>query len=381
VEGKSHYGFAAREEILDSLSDLAKDTGGELFRFTNNFSESLVQAFRANSYYYNLGYYLDPGAEAPNARDIQVSIRNHPEYRVRVQRGRMPPDPETNRDEEDEPLTPQQRLIHAAKSPLPKADLGVSAQLDFIQNEADDKQVSLNIFLEGDDLQYRKLDQRHTFDLDMIYVIYDASGKQVEAFSTGITGNLTSERLAQARNYGYWYSKRLALEPGVYQALVGIREKETGRMGTTTAWVDVQDLDKNSLALSSLILLDIASQRPEDSADISAGDLNRVKTLQGVRLYRQNEVCGYYFTVYHKKNGADDLAMELKTELLNGTEPVLQSEWRPLSIDEKDINKSGWTYVGDKINLAGLMPGIYELRVSVKNSRETAQRVATLGIE
>ncbi len=377
----SHYHFAAMNEILDGLSDLAQDTGGELFRFTNNFSNTLVQALDANSYYYNLGYYLEPGAKAPDTRDIQVGIRNHPEYRVRIQRGRMPVDVVENRDIENENLTPQQLLLRAVKSPVPKTDLGVSSQLHFIRNKTDDKQVSLSVFLEGDDLQYKTEDLRHAFDIQLLYVIYDSAGKQIEAFSTDIQGDLTQERFAQARNYGYWYSRRLALEPGVYQARVGVREKNTGRMGTSMAWVEVPDLKKNRFALSSLVLLDLAPPNSENSMDINTGDLNRVRILQGIRLYRQNEICGYFFSLYHESDNAEDSELELKMELLHGAQPVRYSDWRPLSINEKNLDDKGWAYIGEKINLAGLMPGIYELRVRVKNKKETVERITTLGIE
>jgi VWFA-related protein len=377
----SHYHFAAQQEILDGLSDLANDTGGEFFQFTNNFSKSITVAFDANRYYYNLGYYLDPEEDAPDTRDIQVRIHNHPEYRVRIQRGRMPLDIKEDGDEEEENLTPQQRLLKAINSPVPKADLGVSAQLYFLRDKSDDKQVSLTVFLEGDDLQYKKQDQRHIFDIEIVYVIYDSKGKKVEAFSTDIHGELTPERLAQALNYGYWHSKRLALEPGVYQARVGVREKDTGRMGTATAWVEVPDLKKRSLAVSSLILLDPKPATKEDSGDINAGDLNRVRTLQGVRLYRQNEACGYFFSLHHDRKKAGNSKLEMKMELLQGVEPVRWSEWRPLSIDKKNIDDKGWAYVGEKINLAGLMPGIYELHVRVRNKKEIVERIATLGIE
>ncbi|MBN2242303.1 MAG: hypothetical protein JW793_06395, partial [Acidobacteria bacterium] len=377
----SHYHFAAMNEILDGLSDLARDTGGELFRFTNNFSDTIVRALDANRYYYNLGFYLEPGAGIPDARDIEVRVRDHPEYRVRIQRGRMPVDVAENRDEEKGDPTPQQLLLRAVKSPVPKADLGVSAEMHFTRSKADDKQVSLSVFLEGDDLQYSMKNQRHAFEVQLVYVIYDSAGRQVEAFSTDILGDLTPQRYAQARNYGYWYSKRLALQPGVYQACVGVREKDTGRMGTAMAWVEVPDTGKNSLALGSLVLLDLAPANPKNPADINTGDLNRVRILQGIRLYRRNEICGYFFSLYHENGDAGHSVLELKTELRQGNNPVKPSAWRPLSIDGKDIDNEGWAFVGQKVNLAGLTPGIYELRVSVRNDKETVLRTATLGIE
>lgn len=54
--------------------------------------------------------------------------------------------------------------------------------------------------------------------------------------------------------------------------------------------------------------------------------------------------------------------------LLDG-KPVQQDQWLPLSADEKDMDGKGQIYVGGKVDLDGLKPGVYELIVSVKDAR------------
>jgi hypothetical protein len=73
----------------------------------------------------------------------------------------------------------------------------------------------------------------------------------------------------------------------------------------------------------------------------------------------------------------------LKSELLGGGKPVKKSQWMPLAADKKDMDEKGQVYVGGKVDLAGLKPGLYELSVSVKDTRlnKTVQRSAIFGIE
>jgi VWFA-related protein len=373
---------ASRQEALDGISDLAVQTGGELIQYTNDFSGAIAQAFDQNRYYYNLGFYLDPDALPPQLKDISVTVAGHPDYKIRIQRGTMPADAETAvaADSGSQPQTPQQRLARALNSPVPKTDLDVSAQMYFIRNKKDDKQVTLTVFLEGDNLHYTEEGGKHKFNIEIIYGIYDSEGKPVESKSNDIEGNLSPERLQQAVNYGYWYSRRLDLKPGVYQARIGVREKDTGRMGTTSAWVEVPDIKKSRFMLSSLILLDPAPAETK-SGDINAGDLKRVRTIQGVRLYEPDEACGYFFNLYPGQKKSDESSLKIKMELKKGAKAVLSHDWKELSVSKKDLKQKDGLYVGEKLNLAGLPPGVYELLVSVKDKKQTMQRSVILGIE
>jgi VWFA-related protein len=367
---------------LDILVALAKDTGGDFYMNDNNLTGLLGRALESNRFYYVLGYYLKPGSRDRRFHGIKVRLPSHPEYKVRTIRGFSPSDITKAMEDEGE-KTPQQRLIQSINKPLVLTDLNVTAQMDFLEAVNSRPQVSLTVRFEGNRLQYKQQNQRHEFAVEILYVIYDSTGKQVDAQSANVQGNLSPERLTQGQTHGYVFTKQLTLKPGVHQARVGVRELGTDRMGTAAAWIEVPDLERSKLALSSLILLDPLPAGKTAADAINAGELKQVKTVQGIRIYPRDEFFGYVFRVFRNVNTSIGSDLTLKTELLKDNKPVKQKEWLPLIAEQKNSDDKGNVYVGGKVNLAGLTPGIYELSVSVKDARSkrTAQRTAVFGIE
>ncbi|MBN1571411.1 MAG: VWA domain-containing protein [Acidobacteria bacterium] len=382
IDGRGLLAGTPDQEKLDILAALAKDTGGEFYMNDNNLSGLLGRAFESNRFYYVLGYYLRPGNKERKFHGIKVRLPNHPEYKVRTIRGFSPSDIKKAMEDEGE-TTPQQRLIQSINKPLPVTGLNVTAKLDFLEAVNNSPQVSLTVHFEGGNLQYRQQDQNHAFTVEILYAIYDSYGRQVETASANVRGILTPERLAQGQTNGFVFSKQLTLKPGVYQARVGVREMETDRIGTATAWIEAPDLERSKLALSSLILLDPMPAGRTAADDANAGGLKQIKTVQGIRIYPRDEFCGYVFRVFRNINTPIGADLALKTELLKDGKPIKQKEWLSLIKEQKDKDDKGNIYVGGKVNLAGLAPGIYELNVSVKDARskKTAHRTAVFGIE
>jgi len=382
IDGRGLSAELPDYEKQGALVTLAKDTGGEFYENNNNLSGSLGLAFDANRLYYTLAYYLKPGSDAGKFRNIKVRIRNHPEYRVRTPKGYVPSDLLKAKGEE-KLITPQQRLIQAVNAPLPASNFNVSARMDFVEAEADNQRVSLTVYFDGDKFQYQLQDQHHAFTVEILYVIYDSAGKQVDALSTSVQGTLTPDHFIQARTNRYAYSKRLTLNPGVYQARVGVREASTERIGTTSAWVEVPDLKHSKIALSSLIFLDPLPVVNQDADSVNTDELKRITMVQGIRLFPRNSICAYAFRVFSNVNSLTGSDLTMKTELLKSGKPIRQGEWLPLSEISEDSNGKGQIYIGGKENLAGLDPGIYELNVSVKNIQlnKIAQRTEVFGIE
>ena len=229
----SFFVNSSEREEQNGLNSIAEESGGKMYTDTNDLGEALGRAFDANRFYYVLSYYLPPRSGNRQFLRIKVRIRNHPEYTVRATRGFLPSD--IREEPEDEAgKTPQQRLVKAMSTPLPVTDIGVSAQADFLETENDDRQVSLTVYFNGDRFKYREQDQRHLVALEIMYLVYDSSGKQVDGTSAHMEGRLTQEHLEQAKTSGFRFSRRLSLKPGAYQVRIGVREEGTDRMGTAT---------------------------------------------------------------------------------------------------------------------------------------------------
>jgi VWFA-related protein len=382
IDGKGLSFEQPDPEKQDALVALAKGTGGEFYANDNGLSKQLSWAFEANRFYYVLAYYLKPGSDVRKFRNIKVRVRNHPEYRIQTPKGYSLSDVLTAKADEKEQI-PQQHLVQAIKKILPVNNFNVSAQMDFFGTKDDTQQVSLTVCFDADALQYQQQDERTGFSVEILYVIYDSAGKQVDGLFTNVQGTLTPARMAQSRSNGYLFSKQLRLRPGVYQARVGVRESGTERIGTTSAWIEVPDLARNKIALSSLIFFDSPPADDENADPANQDGLKRIPMVQGVRLFSRDKICAYAFRVYRNVNSPIGSNLTMKTELLKSGKAVRQSAWLPLSGDSKDLNQEGQIYVGGKLDLAGLDPGIYELSVSIKDagSKRIAQRTSAIGIE
>ncbi len=372
----------SEREAMNGLSALAQDTGGKMYNDTNNLGDALGRAFDANRFYYVLSYYVTTGGDSGRFRSIKVRVRNHPEYRVRTVRGYAPLDAAAKLEGEAG-KTPQQRLIRAINEPLPLTDLAVSAQADFLETEGDDRQVTLTAYFDGDRFRYLERDQRNAVELEILYAIYDSSGKQVVGISARVEGKLTSERLEQAKTSGYRFSRRLTLKPGVYQARIGVREEGTDRMGTAAAWVEVPELTPTRLEMSSLMLHNPMDTNPADKEGMNVSELEQIRMIQGIPLYARSDFCDYSFRVFEGSLNPAGPDLLLMKELLQDGKPVKEEAWRPIPPEDKIKDNKGWFDLDGDVELSGLKPGVYELRVSVKNAaaNNVVRRSAIFGIE
>jgi len=378
----SYFIDSSEREVMNGLHSLAEETGGKLYTDTNDLGAALGEAFDANRFYYVLSYYLPPRGDSLAFRKIKVRVQNHPEYSVRTARGFALSD--LTAEAGPEPVkTPQQRLLRAMNEPLPVTDLGVSARADFLETETDDKKVSVTVYFDGDRFQYREQDQRNVFELEILYVVYDSSGKQVEGISAHVQGNLSQDRLKEAKTRGYRFSRRLTLQPGVYQVRVGVREEGTDRMGTATAWVDVPELAQNKPEMSSLILTNPLDIDTLDAEGIDVSELEQIKMVQGIPLFERGDSFDYSFRIYQGKLDLAKPDLEWMPELFQGGKLIRGSQWRPISLEQEDIDSKGWMDVYGEVDIGKFGSGVYELRVSVKDSRsnKTVQRAAVFSVE
>ena len=372
------YVSASESEEQEAMNALAADTGGEMFRNTNDLGNSLAKAFDANKSYYVLGYYLANEGNPRQFNRMSVRVKNHPEYVVRSPKGYFS-DAARAKPAEAE-ATPAQRVARAIQEPLPKTVIGVSASADYFEADEVDGQVTLTVRVDGDNLQYREENQRPLMELEITSLIFNSSGKQVDGFTDLVKGNLAPERLVLAQHNGYRLTRRLQLKPGIYQVRSAVRETSTDRIGTAFAWVEVPNPARSRFALSSLILLDPPGTGKAPASDsVPAGPVNS-RVVQGVRLFPHGQACAYFIRIQKGGKSPADIPLVYQTELTRSGKTVLQQDWQPATSPEKD--SKGITLTG-QINLADLGSGIYELRVAVKEpqSKRVLQRTAVFGIE
>src|SRR6185295_1709483 len=245
----SSYMSSSMKEDEDGMNALARDTGGEAFFNSNDMKGALAKALDSNSVYYGLGYYPSDSGDK-SFRRITLRIKNHRDYRVRTQRGYLPGETAKAKP----PSTPEERLQRAIMSPVPASEIEVSASAYFFTSDVDRARVSYEAHVDGHNLNFTQQGEQAHFEFEVVTLIYDLSGKRVDAIAEVVKGNLSPQQFELAKRNGLNYSRRLDLKPGLYQFRVGVRELASGRIGATTAWVEVPDLSRAKLALSSIFL-------------------------------------------------------------------------------------------------------------------------------
>ncbi len=373
------FSSAAERDLENGLNALAKDTGGDAFFNTNDLRGALQQALDHHHLYYTLAYYPAEAGQSQQFRRITIRVKNHPEYTVQTPKGYLPSDL-AKTTKEEAAATPEQRLMQAMLAPLSRSEIVISASADFIEGETDDAQVSLRINIEGDKLDYPQEDQKHILALELVMLIYDANGQRVDGKTVTIQGKVKPENLALVKQHGYSYVRRVALKPGLYQARIGVRELKTEHFGTVTSWVEVPNLTKQKLALSSVILLDALTTNPATS-ETPSSEPPSTKIVEGIRFYAHDQPIIYFFRVYQAAQSATE-GLVMQTEFIQDGKSIAQSAWQPVSERQIGKDKKGLG-VGGQIQLTGLKSGIYEMRVTVKDpgSKRTAQRTVAFGIE
>ncbi|MBN2241455.1 MAG: VWA domain-containing protein [Acidobacteria bacterium] len=371
------------QEKLNGMHFLAEETGGKMYWGTNNLNESLERAFDANRFSYVLSYHVPGGKDSDRPRKLEVRLKNHPDYRVRAPSGYSLSGLK-NDSEAMEDLNPRTQLLAAMRAPLPVTDLGISVQADYLETEADDKQVSITVYFEGDRLRYRQLDQRRAVDLEILSVLEDFSGEQVDGISATVQAQLTEAGLELARAGGYRFSRRLPLEPGVYHARVGVREEGSDRIGTASTWVEVPEINKGRLEMSSLILGDpLASDSPAEEEGVRVNDLERIRMIQGVPLYKAGDIFYYTYRVHPGTPSPGGPGLQRMWKVTRGGEPVAAEDWTPIPEESLETDSKGWFDLDGELDISGFDSGVYELQVGVRQSGsdEIVQRSVTFGIE
>jgi VWFA-related protein len=178
---------SAEFDAQAGINTLAWDTGGGAYYNTNDLSGAFADALDRNRVYYSLAYYLPDSTDRNRTHRISVRVRDHPEYSVRAPKYYQAA--ETNNTEtKSTAKTPAQRLMQAIEAPLPSTEINISATADFVETDSDNAQVSLEIHVDGDKLQYNKTDQLYSFGFERTAVLYDSSGRRLDAYSGSVRG-------------------------------------------------------------------------------------------------------------------------------------------------------------------------------------------------
>ncbi|HEX2488691.1 MAG TPA: VWA domain-containing protein [Blastocatellia bacterium] len=367
---------------LDGLNALASDTGGTLFKNSNDLSLGLQRVLDANETYYVLAY--EPSTPYRDGRfhKIEVRIAGNPELTVRTRKGYFAPSekagaagktdapaeksPDKRKERSPEKIAQQEKLEKEKEmreglgSLVPLREIPVEMAIDFLDLSKGSSGALVNLHVDASQLTLRLLNGTHQSALDLLMALFDEKGKVAASFVERINVNIRPERLDTARKNGFSYRRLMALKPGFYQARVAIREEGSARMGSASKWVEVSDIDKKQLTLSGVLL----SAGMEVQNDLQLANSAYIpQPSSATRRFKKDGAIDFMVFAYNAKVEKNTADLVIQSQVFSGSKLVYASPIAKMTIPESvDLQRIPYAA---RVSLEQFNSGPYELRVVV----------------
>ncbi|HEX8746985.1 MAG TPA: VWA domain-containing protein, partial [Pyrinomonadaceae bacterium] len=351
--------IAASQDVMNAL---AVDTGGRLIYNTNKIETGMTRALSETSLYYLLAW--RPAGEEGRGKKfhrIEVGIRNRPELSVRVQRGYFDNTPEKRQTEKASVKTsaPVDPLHKALNSLFPQRGLPTRLALSYMDVPVTGSTLVASMKVESGALKFQQRDGKSGAVVDIAGVIIDSQGKSMGRFRERLTVT-SSAQTTDANLPDIVYNYRATLKPGLYQVRVAARDDASGQTGSATQWVEIPDLSRQHLALSSLI---VGERRP-----YAAPEEKRAESLtEGVAVsvdhsFGRASSLRFLVYIYNAARAASaqpDVALQV--QIFRDDQPVVTTPLRRVSTESQDLARLAYAA---ELPLQEMSAGQYILQVT-----------------
>jgi VWFA-related protein len=243
------------QRTQDTLYSLAADTGGKALLDNNDLSMGIVQAQKAFSSYYIIGYYTTNTALDGKFRKISISLKEMSaklDYRAGYFAGKQFAK-FTSADKE-------RQLEDALMLGDPITDLTIAMEVDYFQLNRAEYFVPMAVKIPGSELALARRGGAEHTRIDFIGEIKDEYGTTVTNVRDKVDIKLSGETASQLAKHPIEYDSGFTLLPGTYTIKFLARDDETGRIGTYQTKFLIPNLNKEDkrIPISSVVL---SSQR------------------------------------------------------------------------------------------------------------------------
>jgi VWFA-related protein len=372
LRGTSGYNGAALQNNLDSnfntqevLATLSSDTGGKAFLDSNDFSPAFQRIQQDTSAYYVIGFRSTNPVRDGRYRRLTIKI-NQPNVKIEYRPGYYAPADykHANKDERERQL--QEQLA----SDLAATDVEVYLQAYYFRNDNGSGTprfyVPVSLIVPGSQIPFVKGGDRSKATLDIIGELKNTAGQDMAEIRQ--TVKLAIDDSQQVSRKNIQYTTGFTLPLGKYHLKFVVRENQTGRMGSFETDINLPDLKKFPLKLSSVVLSSqrsAAGKKDEDNP-LSNGGFTWVPNV--AHVFRTDQHMYLLYEVYDPANGgakAGKPGVKVLTsiEFLQGTTKVFETSL----VEANSVNVPGRGAVAFAFDvpLDRLNAGLYICQVNV----------------
>jgi VWFA-related protein len=320
LHGQSAYNGAAVLNDLssnaatqDTLSTLASDTGGKAFFDSNDFGAVFSQVQKDSSAYYVLGFTSTNALKDGRFRHLKVQL-NRPDLKLDYRSGYY-----AGRDFEHlNRADREQQIQDELSSELSQTDVAVYAGAAYFRRDDSHYYLSVSLVIPGSQIPFVQAKDKDNATIDVIGEVR-ADGK----FAVGHlrdTVKLALDSAQQVRRKNVQYNTGFILAPGSYHLKFVMRENQSGRMGSFETDVQIPDLRKTPLRMSSVVL---SSQRVPATAKKTSGPhplmQDQTELVPNItHVFTQDQHLYLQYEVYDAARGKNPAAASAASVAVNG---------------------------------------------------------------
>jgi VWFA-related protein len=321
LHGQSAYNGAAVLNDLSSnastqetLSTLASDTGGKAFFDSNDFGAVFSQVQKDSSAYYVLGFTSTNAMKDGRFRHLKVQL-NRPDLKLDYRSGYY-----AGRDFEHlNRADREQQIQDELASELSQTDVAVYAGASYFRQDDSHYYLSVSLVIPGSQIPFVQAKDKDNATIDVIGEARTADSK----FAIGHqrdTVKLALDSAQQVRHKNVQYNTGFLLAPGSYHLKFVVRENQSGRMGSFETDVQIPDLRKAPLRMSSVVL---SSQRVPAAAKKGSGPhplvQNQTELVPNItHVFTQDQHLYLQYEVYDAARGKNPAANPAAASGANG---------------------------------------------------------------
>jgi VWFA-related protein len=299
IRGTSAYSGAAMQSQLNSnfssqetLGTLAADTGGKLFVDSNDFGPAFMQVQHDTEAYYILEYHSTNLARDGAYRHLTITLLNHPDAKLEYRPGYYAPADFKHAKTEDREFA----LMEQMRSDVPATDVALYLQALYFRLEDGKFYIPISLVVPGSQINVVTVKDKDKATIDILGQVKNGVGIVVGQVRQTVPLAVDANLQLQKRNVQY--STGFTLAPGKYHVKFVVRENQSGNMGTFESDIQVPDMKKAGLKLSSIVM---SSQRTPNTVKKAVDPLVRdgQEWVPNVpHVFRQDQHLYFLYEVY-----------------------------------------------------------------------------------
>jgi VWFA-related protein len=231
----------------DALSALAEDTGGRAFFDQNDFGSVFDRILADTSAYYTIGFTSTNPAQDGRFRRVRVRV-NRPDVKLEYRVGYYAPRDFAHSGKEDR----EQQLIEQMMSDLSVTDLPVYAASAYFREKGGRYYVPIWLVVPASRVQFARTGDKDKATIDIFGVLRDEMNRPIGRVRDTI--NLAVGAAEGVQQKAVQYQTSFELPPGAYMLKMVVRENQTGTLGAFETRVNVPDVDKSPVRISSVVI-------------------------------------------------------------------------------------------------------------------------------